>query len=95
MGLSDLNSYGYYNKTINTCKLKLHIPLDLINNKIYPKLLEKNEVAGVFHILNDKITDVDIKEGDEFTTRVIGQRFELNDKYISIIGEIVKQKKYA
>jgi DNA-directed RNA polymerase subunit E'/Rpb7 len=35
----------------------------------------------------------DIKEGDEFTTRVIGQRFELNDKYISIIGEIVKQKK--
>ena len=65
MSLSDLNSNGYYNKTINTCKLKLHIPIDLINNKIYPKLLEKNEVAGVFHILNDKIIDADIKEGDE------------------------------
>ena len=35
----------------------------------------------------------DIKEGDEFTTRVIGQRFELNDKYISIIGELVKTPK--
>ena len=35
----------------------------------------------------------DIKEGDEFTTRVIGQRFELNDKYISIIGELVKKPK--
>jgi hypothetical protein len=33
----------------------------------------------------------DINEGDEFTTRVIGQRFELNDKYISMIGEIVKK----
>jgi DNA-directed RNA polymerase subunit E'/Rpb7 len=35
----------------------------------------------------------EIKEGDVFTTRVIGQRFELNDKYISIIGEIAKPKK--
>jgi DNA-directed RNA polymerase subunit E'/Rpb7 len=32
----------------------------------------------------------DIKEGDKFNVRVIGQRFELNDKYISIIGELVK-----
>ena len=32
----------------------------------------------------------EIKEGDVFTTRVIGQRFELNDKYVSIIGEVVK-----
>jgi DNA-directed RNA polymerase subunit E'/Rpb7 len=36
----------------------------------------------------------DIKEGDEFTTRVIGQRFELNDKYISIIGELVKRPRH-
>ena len=41
--LNDLDNNGYYNKTINTCKLKLYIPLDLINNKIYPKLLEKND----------------------------------------------------
>jgi len=35
----------------------------------------------------------EIKEGDTFKARVIGQRFELNDKYISIIGELVKEKK--
>ena len=35
----------------------------------------------------------DVGEGDEFTARVIGQRFELNDKYISIIGELVKRPK--
>ena len=34
----------------------------------------------------------DIKEGDKINVRVIGQRFELNDKYVSIIGEIVKEK---
>ena len=34
----------------------------------------------------------EIKEGDKINVRVIGQRFELNDKYISIIGELVKPK---
>jgi len=34
----------------------------------------------------------EIKEGDRFNVRVIGQRFELNDKYVSIIGELVKPK---
>ncbi len=33
---------------------------------------------------------LEIKENDQFTARVIGQRFELNDQFISIIGEIVK-----
>lgn len=33
-----------------------------------------------------------IQEGDSFTARVIGQRFELNDKYVSIIAEIVEPK---
>ena len=33
-----------------------------------------------------------IQEGDKFTARIIGQRFELNDKYISIIAEIVKPR---
>jgi len=31
-----------------------------------------------------------VKENDEIKIRVIGQRFELNDKYISIIAEIVE-----
>ena len=34
-----------------------------------------------------------IKEEDKFTARVIGQRFELNDKYVSIIAELVEPKK--
>jgi len=33
-----------------------------------------------------------IQEGDKFNTRVIGQRFELNDKFVSVIGELVKPK---
>jgi DNA-directed RNA polymerase subunit E'/Rpb7 len=31
-----------------------------------------------------------IKEDDVFTVRVIGQRFELNDPFVSIIGELVQ-----
>jgi DNA-directed RNA polymerase subunit E'/Rpb7 len=34
----------------------------------------------------------EVKEGDIINVRVIGQRFELNDKYVSIIGELVKEK---
>ena len=36
-----------------------------------------------------------VKEGDDIKVRVIGQRFELNDKYISIIAEIVEDEKNA
>ena len=34
-----------------------------------------------------------INENDKIMVRVIGQRFELNDKYVSIIGEAVDPKK--
>jgi len=34
----------------------------------------------------------EVQEGDKINVRVIGQRFELNDKYISIIGELIKEK---
>jgi DNA-directed RNA polymerase subunit E'/Rpb7 len=33
-----------------------------------------------------------LQEGDKFNARIIGQRFELNDKYISIIAEVVKPR---
>lgn len=33
-----------------------------------------------------------VQEGDKISVKVIGQRFELNDKYISIIGELIKEK---
>ena len=35
-----------------------------------------------------------LKEGEDINIRVIGQRFELNDKYISIIATLVEPKKY-
>ena len=37
----------------------------------------------------------EIQEGDKINVRVIGQRFELNDKYISIIGELIKEKDFT
>ena len=37
----------------------------------------------------------EIVEGDKINIRVIGQRFELNDKYISIIGELIKEKDFT
>ncbi len=33
-----------------------------------------------------------ISEGDNFVCRVIGQKFELNDKYVSVLGEIPLDK---
>jgi len=33
-----------------------------------------------------------IEENEKFVARVIAQRFELNDKYVSIFGELVPQK---
>ena len=44
----------------------------------------------------DNIYFSTVKENEEITIRVIGQRFELNDEQVSIIGEIVqhKQDKY-
>ena len=33
-----------------------------------------------------------VKENEEITIRVIGQRFELNDEQVSVIGEIVEPK---
>jgi len=33
-----------------------------------------------------------VKEDEEITVRVIGQRFELNDEQVSVIGEIVEPK---
>jgi hypothetical protein len=62
--LSDLDRNGYYNKTIHTCILKLHIPKEIIN-EIYKQLYNENEVSGVFYVdEDDKITHVDQNEGD-------------------------------
>ena len=47
-------------------------------------------VAKDHHFDNDYFSE--IQEGDKFRVAVIGQRFELNDRYISIIAELKKPK---
>ena len=36
-----------------------------------------------------------IAEGDNIKVRVIGQRFELNDRYVSVIAEVVEQREFV
>lgn len=47
-------------------------------------------IARDHYFANDYFNS--IKENENFIARVIAQRFELNDKYISIIAEIVNPK---
>jgi len=47
-------------------------------------------IARDHHYSNSQLSE--IKEDDKINVRVIGQRFELNDKYISIIGELIKDR---
>ena len=46
-------------------------------------------VARDHYYANDYFNS--IEENEKFTARVIAQRFELNDKYVSIIAELVPQ----
>ena len=46
-----------------------------------------------FGIESDKTYYNSIKEGDKINIRVIGKRFEMNDKHIQIIGILVQPKK--
>lgn len=50
-------------------------------------------IAKDHHFTNQQFNEIQVN--DTITVRVIGQRFELNDKYISIIGELVKEKDYV
>ena len=49
-------------------------------------------VAKDHHFNNQQFNEIQV--GDIITVRIFGQRFELNDKYISIIGELVKEKDF-
>ena len=48
-------------------------------------------IARDHHYYSSQFNDV--KEGDKINIRVIGQRFELNDKFVSIIGELIREPK--
>ena len=54
-----------------------------INDKFNPLIIF---VARDHNYTSSKFTD--IKENDEFKVRVIGHRYELNDKHISVIAEM-------
>jgi DNA-directed RNA polymerase subunit E'/Rpb7 len=45
-------------------------------------------IARDHHYMSQKFSN--IKEGETINAKVLGQRFELNDKYISIIAELVE-----
>ena len=58
--------------------------------------------SNILHSFIGRETNTEIerfirKEGDKINTRVIGIRYELNDKYISIMSELLEDKleKYA
>lgn len=47
-------------------------------------------VARDHHYMSPAMAN--LEENDMITVRVIGQRFELNDKYISVIGQLIENK---
>ncbi len=50
-------------------------------------------IAKDHHFTSQQFNEVQV--GDIINVKVIGQRFELNDKTISIIGEMIKEKDYT
>jgi hypothetical protein len=48
-------------------------------------------VARDHHYTNQQFSKV--KQGEKIKVRVIGQRFELNDRYISVIAELIEDKR--
>lgn len=49
-------------------------------------------IAKDHHFTSQQFNE--IQSGDKITVRVIGQRFELNDKAVSVIGELVKEREF-
>ena len=64
---------------------------------IKAEVSDDNDVPLVIFIARDHHHQdrdfLSVKENDNITVRVVGTRYELNDTYIAIIGELVKQKK--
>lgn len=48
-------------------------------------------IARDHHYMNATFSN--IQQGDKFLARIIGQRYELNDKYVSVIAELVEKPK--
>lgn len=65
---------------------KAGVTADIKGDAVSPMIVF---IARDHHYSNPEFSK--LKEGDEVLVRVIGQRFELNDKYISVIAEWMKQ----
>ena len=71
-------------------------------------IVKNKTQAGIRAVINEEVSPVviyitrdhhynnkyfgSVEEGDEITAKVIGQRYELNDEQVSVIGEIVEPK---
>lgn len=50
-------------------------------------------IARDHHYMSSQFSN--IQQGEKFLARIIGQRYELNDKYVSVIAELVEKPKDA
>jgi len=88
--LEAANEYKYIDSNIDEMQ-----KLEAANEYKY---IDSNEVPSpvVIFIAKDHHYNInqfnELQVGDNINIRVIGQRFELNDKYVSVIGELVKEK---
>ena len=71
-------------------------------------IIKNKTQAGIRAVINEDVSPVviyitrdhhynnkyfsSVEEGDDITVKVIGQRYELNDEQVSVIGEIVEPK---
>ena len=55
---------SFTSKVSNTCKLKLHFPLEIMNGKVFPELINNYEISGVINCdSSDRVTHVDKNKG--------------------------------
>ena len=73
-------------KAVNITKAGIKAELDMYEHSPLIIFISRDH----FHD-NDYFNS--IKEDDKITVRVIGQRYELNDTFIAVIGELVKPSK--
>lgn len=67
--------------------VKAGIKAEIANEKPAPAVVF---LAKDHHYNNNQFNNIQV--GDIINVRIVGQRFELNDKYISILGELVREK---
>lgn len=60
------------------------------NDKYLPVVIY---ISRDYSMLTQNTYYSEVKEGDRIAIKVIGKRFEMNDKFIQIIGELVSPKK--